>query len=160
MGVIREQAPELEVSQWLNCSAPITLASLRGRVVALHAFQMLCPGCVTHGVPQANQIHETLPADDVAMIGIHTVFEHHAAMQPHALEVFIHEYRLRFPVAVDAHISGNAIPRTMEAFAMRGTPTLILLDRQGRIAHHQFGRISDLHLGALIGRLIGESATS
>jgi peroxiredoxin len=160
LGVVREQAPELQVSQWFNSSSPISLLSLRGRVVVVHAFQMLCPGCVSHGVPQATQIHETFSADDVAVIGIHTVFEHHDAMQPHALEAFIHEYRLRFPIAVDAHIDGNAIPRTMETYAMRGTPTLILIDRQGRIAHHQFGRFADLHLGAMIGRLISEPAAT
>ena len=47
--------PEWDMSTWLNAPAPITLASLRGRVVLLHAFQMLCPGCVAHGLPQAER---------------------------------------------------------------------------------------------------------
>jgi peroxiredoxin len=158
LGVVREQAPELQVSQWFNSTSQISLRSLRGRVVVLHAFQVLCPGCVAHGIPQATQIHETFSVNDLAVIGIHAVFEHHDAMQPHALAAFIHEYRLRFPIAVDARSVGNAIPRTMETYAMRGTPTLILIDRQGRIAHHLFGRITDLQLGAMIGRLISEVA--
>lgn len=158
MGLIREPAPALHISQWFNTTTPIDLASLRGRVVVLHAFQMLCPGCVSHGVPQATLIHDGFSAGDVAVIGIHTVFEHHEAMMPHALEVFIHEYRIRFPVGVDMPGIGSPIPKTMEAYEMRGTPTLILLDRQGRICHHQFGRIDDLRLGALIGQLISEPA--
>lgn len=40
-------APELAVSEWMNAPTPITLDALRGRVVYLHAFQALCPGCVT-----------------------------------------------------------------------------------------------------------------
>ena len=40
----RIDAPELVVSRWFNTSEPLTLAGLRGRVVMLHAFQMLCPG--------------------------------------------------------------------------------------------------------------------
>jgi hypothetical protein len=32
------------VSRWFNTAAPITLESLPGRVVAVHTFQMLCPG--------------------------------------------------------------------------------------------------------------------
>ncbi len=55
---IHPVAPELQVSQWLNTLRSITLAELRGRVVVLHAFQMLCPGCVSHGLPQAAAIHE------------------------------------------------------------------------------------------------------
>lgn len=50
-------APALQVSQWFNTETPLDLPALRGRVVALHAFQMLCPGCVLHGVPQAERIH-------------------------------------------------------------------------------------------------------
>lgn len=40
-----ELAPDWEISTWVNHD-PIALAELRGRVVVLHAFQMLCPGCV------------------------------------------------------------------------------------------------------------------
>ncbi len=49
-------APPLEVSQWFNTQTPVTLADLRGRVVVIEAFQMLCPGCVSHGLPQAQRI--------------------------------------------------------------------------------------------------------
>ncbi len=155
---INPVAPELQVSQWLNTQRSITLADLRGRVVVLHAFQMLCPGCVSHGLPQATAIHDTFPATDVAVIGIHCVFEHHNAMTPVALEAFLYEYRIRFPVAVDRPSTTGSIPHTMEAFNMRGTPTLILLDRQGCIRLNHFGRIDDLRVGATIGQLLSEAA--
>ena len=155
---INPVAPELQVSQWLNTLRSITLADLRGRVVVLHAFQMLCPGCVSHGLPQATAIHDTFPAADVAVIGIHSVFEHHNAMTPVALEAFLYEYRIRFPVAVDRPSTTGSIPHTMEAFNMKGTPTLILLDRQGRIRLNHFGRIDDLRVGATIGQLLSEAA--
>ncbi|RYD17429.1 MAG: TlpA family protein disulfide reductase, partial [Verrucomicrobiaceae bacterium] len=51
-------APEWSVIEWLNTPAPLDLAGLRGRVVALHAFQMLCPGCVLHGIPQTSRIFQ------------------------------------------------------------------------------------------------------
>ena len=152
-------APELQVTQWFNTPHPLTLAELRGRVVVIHAFQMLCPGCVSHGLPQATAIHDIFPEEDVAVIGIHTVFEHHNAMTPVALEAFIHEYRIRFPVAVDRPSTTGSIPHTMDAFGMRGTPTLILLDRQGRIRLNHFGRMSDIRVGAIIGQLVSEATT-
>ena len=105
----------LDVSGWVN-SEPIDLADLRGRVVVIEAFQMLCPGCVSHGLPQATRVHQRTSRDDVVVLGLHTVFEHHDVMRPEALEVFLHEYRVTFPVAVDRPgLSGDATPQTMRA---------------------------------------------
>ena len=84
------------------------------------------------------------------MIGLHTVFEHHAAMTPVSLEAFIHEYRLTFPIAVDEVADGTPIPVTMGRYGMQGTPTSILIGRAGNIVHHGFGQQSDMALGAII----------
>jgi len=149
-------APELDVAQWFNTPEPLTLASLRGRVVVLHAFQMLCPGCVATGLPQAQRIAALFPAEEVAVIGIHTVFEHHEAMTPVALAAFLHEYRVRFPVAVDRPGTDGPIPRTMAAYGMRGTPSLVLIDRAGNLRRHAFGAEDDLKTGAEIGWLMAE----
>ena len=45
--------PEWQVAQWLNTEQSMSLADLRGQVALIHAFQMLCPGCVMHAIPQA-----------------------------------------------------------------------------------------------------------
>ena len=149
-------APELQVSQWFNTDTSPTLASLRGRVVVVHAFQMLCPGCVSHGLPQAMKIHQAFLNQDVQVLGLHTVFEHHAAMAPHALQAFLHEYRIAFPVAVDLASSTGPVPGTMQAYGLRGTPSLVVIDRQGVVRLNHFGVIDDLPLGALLGTLVAE----
>jgi peroxiredoxin len=149
-------APAWQVERWFNTPDDITLESLRGKVVVLEAFQMLCPGCVSHGLPQATRVHSTFSREQVAVIGLHTVFEHHQAMTPVALEAFLHEYRIPFPVGVDSAGPDGRIPRTMAAYAMRGTPTLTLIDRSGRIRHQHFGQVSDLVLGAQIAALLAE----
>lgn len=150
-------APELSVSRWFNTPAPVTLASLRGRVVMLHAFQMLCPGCVAHGTPQAQRAHALFRNTDLAVIGLHTVFEHHAAMTPVSLEAFIHEYRLAFPIGVDEASDEGPIPVTMRRYEMRGTPSCVLIGRDGTIRHHGFGQEEDMALGAVIGSLLAEA---
>lgn len=150
-------APPWQVSQWFNADAPLDLASLRGRVVVLEAFQMLCPGCVSHGLPQAARVQATFPAGRVAVVGLHTVFEHHAAMTPVALEAFLHEYRIGFPVGVDMPSDEGPIPRTMRAYAMQGTPTLVLIDARGRLRAQHFGQMPDLALGARIAGLVAEA---
>ena len=125
--------------------------------MVLHAFQMFCPGCVAHGLPQAARIHASFDPDDVRVVGLHTVFEHHDAMGPQALRAFLHEYRVPFPVGVDRP-GGTAIPTTMAASEMRGTPTLVLIDREGRRRAQIFGRPDDLHVGAAVQALVSESA--
>ncbi|MEJ6001071.1 TlpA family protein disulfide reductase [Paucibacter soli] len=152
-------AEPLHVSQWFN-SAPITLAGLRGSVVVLHAFQMLCPGCVSHGLPQAMRLHRLFPAESVRVIGLHTVFEHHHAMGPQALQVFLDEYRIAFPVGVDQASTDGPVPMTMQAYRLRGTPSLVVVDQAGRVRLSHFGQLDDLPLGALIGQLLAQPAAS
>ena len=149
-------APEWRTSRWFNSEQPLSLADFRGRGIALHAFQMLCPGCVQHGLPQAQRIARLFDASKVAVIGLHTVFEHHAAMTSDALAAFIHEYRLSFPIGIDTPADSGSIPLTMAAYAMQGTPTLVLIDRAGQLRKQSFGVEDDMRVGADIAFLLAE----
>jgi hypothetical protein len=86
-------APELIVQTWYNTDRPLLLSGLRGRVVVLVAFQVLCPKSLSSGLPQAK---------------------------------------------------------------MRGTPSLVLIDKQGLVRKHTFGPVDDLRIGAEIGALTQE----
>ncbi len=150
----RPIAPELQVQRWFNTTTPLTLQGLRGKIVVMHAFQMLCPGCVQHSIPQARKMHEIAKGSDLVTLGLHSVFEHHAAMTPVSLEAFLHEYQIKFPVGVDQPGEGHPIPKTMAAYGMRGTPTTVVIDREGRIARHSFGQEDELALGLFLGQLL------
>lgn len=149
------QAPEWETDGWLNTAQPLSLSALRGKVVVLYAFQMLCPGCVHNSLPQARRVHDIFAGDSLAVVGLHTVFEHHEAMRRPSLEAFVAELRLTFPVGID-RARGDSIPATMAAYAMQGTPTLILVDARGRLRKQKFGHEHDLILGAEIQALLME----
>lgn len=152
-------AIELDVLSWLNTPEPITLAGLRGRVVVVEAFQMLCPGCAREALPQLTRVRETFSPDDVMVLGLHTVFEHHEAQGSRAaLAAFLHEYRYSFPVGIDRPSDDGGLPRTMAAYAMQGTPTLLLIDRAGRLRRQAFGHVPDLRLGAELMALAIERA--
>ena len=153
---VGQQMSQWQVSQWFNSPRPIQPVDLRGRIVLIHAFQMLCPGCVSHGIPQAVRVSDAFPASDLAVIGVHTVFEHHDAMGPNALAAFIHEYRLKFPIGVDQPAESGPIPVTMQQLRLQGTPSLVLLDRDGRIRLNHFGLLDDLRLGSVLGQLLAE----
>jgi peroxiredoxin len=149
-------APELQITDWFNTETKPSLQAQRGKVVVLHAFQMLCPGCVAHALPQMSRLHRLVDPAQVAVIGLHSVFEHHDVMTPRALEAFIHEYRLGFPIGVDAPSPDGDIPLTMRAYGFQGTPSLVLIDREGRIRLHEFGQVDDLALGMAIGQLVAK----
>jgi peroxiredoxin len=149
-------APELNVAEWFNVTEPLSLEKLRGKVVVLHAFQMLCPGCVLHGTPLAQRLHSRFAGPELVVIGLHTVFEHHAAMTPVSLEAYLHEFRITMPVGADRH-NAQDLPVTMEAYAMRGTPSLVIVDRVGHIRHHLFGQVDEIELGMHLARLIDET---
>lgn len=156
---ITESAPEWRTTEWFNTPEPLSLAALRGRAVMLTAFQMLCPGCVSTSLPQAQRVAATFEPASVAVIGLHSVFENHDAMGPNALRVFLHEYQIRFPVGVD-EAAGTGFPLTMREYGFQGTPTMLLFDRDGRLRRHVFGHIPDLQLGAELMALIREGGGS
>ncbi len=153
---ILRKAPELEISQWMNSKQDIKLGDCLGKVVLIEAFQMLCPGCVEHGLPQAQKAYQLFSSDDLVVLGLHSVFEHHAAMGPESLKAFLHEYRITFPVGIDDPATDGPVPKTMARYQLQGTPSLILIDRQGRLRRQRFGMMSDLQLGAEIMALIRE----
>jgi len=153
------RAPELAVSQWFNTAEPLSLKGLRGRPVLIHAFQMLCPGCVSLGTPQAEKAHRLFQKTDLQVIALHTVFEHHQAMTPVSLKAFVHEYRLTMPVGVDEPGKESAMPVTMQRYQMQGTPTSILIGRDGNILHQGLGAEEDMVLGAHIASALSAPAS-
>src|SRR5258708_11084382 len=116
-------APELLVQTWFNTDRPLALSGLRGRVVVLAAFQVLCPNSIASGVPQAQRIYETFAPRDVTVIGMHTTFEHHDAFNTAVLKAFFQEYRLKVPIALGQPNPPTPMPHTMAPHKIRRTPT-------------------------------------
>jgi hypothetical protein len=152
-----ETPPELITAQWFNAPEPLTLKKLKGKVVVLVAFQMLCPGSLRHSLPQAGRIARAFSNEEVAVVGLHMVFENHADMTPSQLEPFLKAEHIEIPIAVDK-VNGSGLPETMEAYGMQGTPTLLVFDRQGRLRRHYLGAVDDVRLGAEIMALCIEDA--
>jgi hypothetical protein len=152
------EAPEWQIARWLNTNSDISLATLHGRTVAALAFQMLCPGCVSHALPQLQRLRSAFSEDSLAIVGLHTVFEHHEAQdRREVLAAFLHENRIGFPVGMDSP-GPDGLPLTFRAYAMQGTPTLLLIDSEGRLRMQKFGHVDDLALGAAVATLVAEDS--
>jgi len=48
------------------------------------------------------------------------------------------------------------VPETMRRYSFRGTPSLVLIGRDGRVRHHGFGAEDDMALGARIAAALAE----
>jgi hypothetical protein len=118
---------------------------------------MLCEGCVKHALPQAARLAVSFSDAEVAVIGLHTVFENHKAQAPAALEAFVEEHGWPFAIAID-QANGQGLPKTMAAYEMQGTPTLLVFDRQGRLRRHYLGHVDDVRLAAEVMALALEDA--
>jgi len=152
-----ESPPEMSVSRWFNSEKPLSLKSLKGKVVVVAAFQQACSGSLRHGIPQASRLEHSFSADEVRVIGLHMDFESSRAGEPASLEGLIEEHGITFPVGMDAP-NGKKLPKTMAAYEIRGTPTLLLFDRQGRLRRHYLGAVDDIRLAAEIMALVMEPA--
>lgn len=148
-------APPLSASRWFNTERAPSLDELRGRVVVLLAFQVVCPACVLHGLPQAARIRSSFDPDEVSVLGIHATFEHGDPTSARALGTFLHEYGIDIPVGYDEPSAQHAVNVT-DAYGFAGTPSMVLIDREGLLRAHVLGRPSDILVGAAIGTLLSE----
>lgn len=72
--LIGEKAPNLAVSQWIQ-GKPTNIDQERGNVVLVEVFQVNCPGCFTHGIPQAINLHQKYYSAGLRVLGVATAFE-------------------------------------------------------------------------------------
>lgn len=151
-----KKAPELIVEKWINTKESINIKNSLGKVIVFEAFQMLCPGCILEGLPKFQKLYNYFSSNkEIVLFGLHTVFEHHNAMKEDALKAFLYEFRYNFPVAIDSH-KNDEIPETMKTYNLRGTPSLVLIDKKGYIRKVHFGKIDELELGYEIANLLNE----
>ena len=80
---------------------------------------MLCPGSLRHALPQAGRLARAFTRDEVAVLGLHMVFENHKDMTPSLLEPFLKEEHITIPVAVDAPERRRICPRRWRPTASR-----------------------------------------
>ncbi len=152
-------AHPLITSEWLNSDKPLSFEDFRGRVTLVTIFQFLCPSCVSHAIPQAKRVRELFAQEDVVVIGLHTVFKLHDQQTPSAVARMVKEHDINFPVGIDKQETGERLGETFQSYELQGTPTQLLLDRDGNLRKNKFGFDSDLQLGAEIMALLRDRET-
>jgi thiol-disulfide isomerase/thioredoxin len=72
--VIGQKAPNLGVSEWVQ-GAPTNFDQEKDKIVLVEVFQVNCPGCFMHAIPEAINIYNKYKDDGVRVLGIATAFE-------------------------------------------------------------------------------------
>ena len=72
--VIGQKAPNFGVSEWVQ-GAPTNFDQEKDHVVLLEVFQVNCPGCFMHAIPEAIEIYNKYKDDGVRVLGLATAFE-------------------------------------------------------------------------------------
>jgi peroxiredoxin len=126
-------APEFEgIEEWIN-SDPLTLESLRGKVVVVHFFAFGCSNCINN-YPWYREWHDAFQGQDVALIGIHTP-ETQTEEDNDLLRESMKNRDLKFPVAVDKD-------KKMWTAWYNGIWTSVyIIDRQGRVRYWWYGEL-------------------
>ena len=119
-----------DIAQWLN-SAPLSMASLRGKVVLVDFWTYSCINCL-RTLPAVNGWHERYAAQGLVVVGVHTpefAFERSTANVQTAMKRF----GVRHAVAQDNSYA------TWKAYGNQYWPAHYLIDTGGRIQYKHFG---------------------
>ncbi len=126
-------APEFEgIEAWLN-SEPVTMKSLRGRVVVVNFLAFGCINCI-HNYPWYKDWHQRLAGKGVTIIGIHTP-ETKREQDNNLLAASLKSYELTFPVAVDKD------RKMWQAWSNGIWPSVYIIDKQGRLRFWWYGEL-------------------
>jgi thiol-disulfide isomerase/thioredoxin len=132
-------APEWKNESWLNAANPLTLASLRGKVVLLNFWVFTCYNC-TNTVPSLREFDRLYRDKGLTVIGVHTpefppyAGEHDKANVAKALE----REGIRYPNAQDNDRA------TWNLYGIEYWPSFVLIDKKGQIRYEGVG---EFHVG-------------
>ncbi|HXQ75298.1 MAG TPA: cytochrome c biogenesis protein DipZ [Acidimicrobiales bacterium] len=121
------------ITRWLNTPGgrPLTLASLRGKVVLVDFWTYSCINC-QRSLPHVEAWYSRYHADGLDVIGVHTpefAFEHVVSNVAAAAR----QLGVRYPIAVDDGY------KTWDAYSNMYWPAEYLVDATGQVRHVEFG---------------------
>jgi cytochrome c biogenesis protein CcdA/thiol-disulfide isomerase/thioredoxin len=148
-------APEFGgIVQWLNTPGdrPITLASLRGKVVLVDFWTYSCINCL-RTLPHLRAWYTAYHRDGFEIVGVHSpefAFEH----VPSNVRAAVGNLHVTWPVALD----NNFV--TWTAYANQYWPADYLIDRNGNVREIEFGEGHYTEAETAIRTLLGVSGAS
>jgi cytochrome c biogenesis protein CcdA/thiol-disulfide isomerase/thioredoxin len=147
------KAPEFTgIQEWINTRGgrPLTLKSLRGKVVLVDFWTYSCVNCL-RTLPHVKAWDRAYRQDGLVIVGVHTpefAFEH----VPSNVEAAVRKLGVRYPVAIDNKFG------TWNAYGNQYWPAKYLIDRTGHVRYTHFGEGEYDKTEEQIRRYLGEKA--
>ncbi|MBI1389312.1 MAG: redoxin domain-containing protein [bacterium] len=139
-------APSLEGGlQWFNVDEPVTIESLKGKVVLIDFWTYCCINCM-HIIPDLKKLEKKY-ANELVVIGVHSAkFENE--QQSENIRQAILRYGIEHPVVNDADFA------LWSRYGAQGWPNLVVIDPEGKIVGRMAGEGHYEALDDIIGQLI------
>jgi len=118
--------------EWLNVTAPLTIDTLRGKIVILHFWTYSHINCL-HMLPVLHKVEQKY-ADEVVVIGVHSPKFTHEGEATHLREALT-RYYVTHPVINDKDFL------LWQAFQVQAWPTFGVIDPRGNLLAMQYGEI-------------------
>jgi thiol-disulfide isomerase/thioredoxin len=135
---VGQPAPEIKKSDvWIN-SAPLTLASLKGKVVVIDFWAFDCPYCA-EAMPHIQDLYAKYAKNGLVVIGVHTPRIDYEKDIPKIKEA-VTKKGIKFPVVVDNKFD------IWSDYLCSTWPSQFVVDREGIIqfSHSGTGRYDEM----------------
>ncbi len=144
-------APEFAPGTWIN-SDPLTLKSLRGRVVLVDFWTFGCYNC-RNTLPFLTRSYERYNDKGLTIVGVHSP-EFDAEKKIENVRSEVASLGIRYPVVTDNDYE------TWRAYKVEAWPTVFLLDKSGHIRWVHVGEGAYDEAERTIQKLLAENETS
>jgi len=142
MAMLGSPPPGLIAEQWLN-SSPINPAQLKGKVVLIDFWAPWCNPCRVV-IPELKKMYGEMKEEGLEIIGLtrlhgfyrddmHNRGRVDAREESNLIKEFVGRHKINYPVAVSRE------GQSFDAYRISGIPTMVIIDRRGRIAAIKVG---------------------
>ncbi len=125
-----KSAPPIADGRWIN-SEPLTLDALRGRVVYVEFWTFGCYNCI-NTLPSVKSFDTKYRGKGLTVIGVQAPeFEREKVFEN--IVQAVNKLGIKYPVVTDNEM------RTWEAYGVNAWPTIVIIDKDGRIRYRHVG---------------------
>ena len=140
--LIGHYAPNTDMLDLSN--NPVTLASLKGKIVVLNFWYAACEPC-RYEMPALEKAYLKYRSQGVVVLGVDMVDSAQTASS------YVHSLGVTYPIALDVNL------HTVQTYKVFATPTTFFIDRQGVIRYKSLGALNTTTLNTDLTALLNQN---